>query len=85
MATIGRSNPNGFEVLAAKLKQLDGVETKVGWFSSARYETGQPVAGVMAIQEFGSGPIPPRPFFRTTIAEQKQAWADYAAQARRPS
>ncbi len=80
MANVTRSNPKGFQVLLDKLKELDGIVTRVGWFSSAAYEDGTKVAKVAAIQEFGAGPIPPRPFFRPTIAEQKNAWSQYAAQ-----
>jgi hypothetical protein len=80
MTTVTRGHRQGFEVLAAKLKELAGVETRVGWFPSAKYADGTPVAYTMSINEFGAGPIPPRPFFRTTIAEQKAAWAGYAAQ-----
>src|SRR3954468_10164154 len=80
---VKRGNPKGFETLAARLKELSGVETKVGWFSSAKYEDGTPVALAAASNEFGHGPVPPRPFFRTTVAEQKNAWAGYAAQGAR--
>ncbi len=83
MATAGRSNPRAFDTLSNKLKELSGVETRVGWFPSAKYSDGTSVAYVASIQEYGAGPIPPRPFFRTTIAEQKQAWAGYAAQGAR--
>jgi hypothetical protein len=77
---IKRDNPRGFENLLGKLKELNGIETKIGWFPSARYEDGTQVAGVAATQEFGSGPIPPRPYFRPTIAEQKANWSNNAAQ-----
>lgn len=57
---------------------LEGLETnkvgKVGWFDSAKYEDGTPVAYIAAIQEFGHGPIPPRPFMRTTITARKAEW-----------
>ena len=78
--TVKRSNPKGFETLAARLKELAGIETRVGWFPGAKYETGTPVAYVAAIQEFGSGPIPPRPFFRPTIMAEENNWKQYAAQ-----
>lgn len=74
---------NGSKALQAlelKLKELEGVETKVGFFPSAKYEDGTPVAYVASIQEYGHGPIPPRPFFRTTMAKEKTAWGEYAAQ-----
>jgi hypothetical protein len=59
---------------------LSGIETKVGFFPSAKYENNGPyVAKIAAIQELGAGPIPPRPFFRPTIAKEKTAWMGYAA------
>jgi hypothetical protein len=77
---VKRTNPNALDMLSLKLKELDGIATKVGWFPGARYETGTPVAYVAAIQEFGYGPIPPRPFFRTTVTAEQNNWKQYAAQ-----
>lgn len=71
---------SAFDKINLALKQLDGIETKVGWFPSARSENGTSVAYYMSVQEHGAGPIPPRPFFRTTIAAEKQNWIKYAAQ-----
>jgi hypothetical protein len=50
---------------------------RVGWFPSAKYEDGTPVAGVAAVQELGSASqgIPPRPFFRPTGDEKSKEWA----------
>lgn len=79
MAKITRSNPRAFETLTNKLKELSGVETKVGWFPGARYSDGTPVALAAAANEFGHGSTPPRPFFRPTIMQQQTAWAGYAA------
>lgn len=60
-------------LLRATDKNLVG---KVGWFASAKYEDGTPVAYVAAIQEFGrpQNNIPPRSFMRTTIAEKQNEW-----------
>jgi hypothetical protein len=80
MPIAGRSNPKAFEKLNLALKQLEGVETKVGWFPSAVYPDGTPVALAAAANEFGHGPVPPRPFFRTTGAAEKANWSQYAAQ-----
>jgi hypothetical protein len=80
---LQRGKPAALQALDTKLKELAGVETRVGWFESAKYESGTPVAYVASVQEYGHGPIPPRPFFRTTIAEQKSAWAENAAQGAR--
>ncbi|OWK42192.1 hypothetical protein [Fimbriiglobus ruber] len=71
---------NAFDKIILAMKQLDGIETRVGWFPSAKYSDGTPVAYVASIQETGVGPIPPRPFFRTTVAAEKQNWIKYAAQ-----
>jgi hypothetical protein len=80
MTQVRRSNPGAFQKLSLKLKELSGIETRVGWFPGAKYEDGTPVAYVAAIQEYGAGPIPPRPFFRTTAAGEQHAWRQYAAQ-----
>lgn len=52
-------------------------EAKVGWFSSAHYPDGTPVAYVALIQELGAPAvhIPPRPFIRPTIKAQRDVWA----------
>ncbi len=39
----------------------------VGFFSSAKYPDGTPVAFVAVINEFGTSRIPERPFFRNAI------------------
>lgn len=84
MTTTRKTSPEGarFAVLA---KELEGVETKVGWFETNKYPDGTPVAYVASIQEFGyaEGGIPPRPFFRPTIVAQSNAWANGIGQAAR--
>lgn len=76
---ITRSNPKALETLTLRLKELAGIQTAVGWFESAKYEDGTPVALAASVNEFGHGPIPPRPFFRPTITAEKTAWANDAA------
>ena len=65
------------------MKQLGGLQTKVGWFASSKYPDGTPVAYVAAIQEFGyaQGGIPPRPTIRPTIEAQQGAWRNIMGQA----
>ena len=46
---------------------------KVGFFSTARYEDGTPVAAVAAWNEFGTKNIPERPFFRNALAESERS------------
>lgn len=69
-----RRQVNNVSRLVTALRELDGVRGKTGWFETAKYTDGTPVAYVATIQEFGSGPIPPRPFMRPTVAEQKDVW-----------
>ena len=54
----------------AKAEQARNKRVKVGFFSTAKYQDGTPVANVAAIQEFGApeAGIPERPFFRQSIA-----------------
>lgn len=83
MARVTRTpGPVGPERLQVILKDMDGVRGKVGWFESARYPNGTPVAMVAAIHEFGapSKSIPPRPFMRPTIKRCRAAWAAIAEQ-----
>jgi len=66
------------EALRQTVKGLDATQGRVGWFPSAVYEKGQPVAGVAYVQEFGSPSrgIPPRSFMRTTAEDKRPDWAD---------
>ena len=65
------------QALKATTAALDDAKARVGWFASAKYEGGQPVAGVAYVQEFGSTKrsIPPRSFMRTTQTEKRPEWA----------
>lgn len=66
--------------LTDKVKGLLAEKTlKVGFFESARYDTGIPVAQVAQFQEFGTRKIPPRPFMRGAIHENKDKWVDFLA------
>jgi len=73
------------DALRQTVKGLDGAQARVGWFPSAKYEGGQPVAGIAAVQEFGSPArgVPPRSFFRTTATEKRESWADTVEQVSR--
>ena len=55
--------------LIKRLAKLQNQDAKVGWFPSAVYENGTPVAAVAVVHEYGapSKGIPPRPFFRPSI------------------
>lgn len=63
-------------VLRAALAELNGIEGKTGWFETAQYPGGKPVAYIATIQEFGTDRIPPRPFMRPAVAEHGAKWID---------
>lgn len=75
--TVRREGP-GVAKLVALLDGLEGVQGKTGWFESATYPTGQPVAYIATIQEFGyaGGGIPARPFMRPAVQQYGQSWLD---------
>ena len=54
---------------AQRAKSVKGVD--VGFFASAQYQDGTPVANVAAKNEFGGGYSPPRPFFRQSNSSVK--------------
>lgn len=67
--------------LEARLKELAAkvsspVTLSVGFMSDATYPDGTSVPMVAATQEFGAPArnIPPRPFFRTMIADKSPTW-----------
>ncbi len=62
------------EAMQKALRELERKEIRVGFFDTAHYPDGTPVAYVAAIQEFGYGPIPPRPFMRPAQAKNKEKW-----------
>lgn len=77
--TVTRTGPGTAKVLAT-LEGLDGLEGKVGWFESAHYPGGTPVAYVATIHEFGTGRIPARPFMRPAVADHGGEWIDLIGQ-----
>lgn len=79
MARVAQKPGPGRAPLVTAIKRLDGERGKVGWFESAKYEDGTPVAYVATIQEYGFGPIPPRPFMRPTAEEKQKTWTRNAA------
>lgn len=80
--SIRREGP-GTEKLVATLDGLDGLEGKVGWFESAHYPGGTPVAYVATIHEFGTEHIHARPFMRPALEDHGQEWLDLLAQGAR--
>ena len=72
---------SGGTKLKAALKEISkkaskAAVLKVGFIGGAAYPTGQTVATIAAIQEFGApaAGIPPRPYFRTMVTAKKGTW-----------
>lgn len=72
---------SGGDKLAKALAQIASKakgNLKVGFLENATYpETGTKVAAVAFWNEYGHGgnfPAPPRPFFRTMIAQESETW-----------
>ena len=73
---------SGSEALEKLADQMKRAKLEVGFFESATYPDGTPVAYVAAIQEFGNpaGNNPSRPFFRNAIS-QNDGWKQLATKA----
>lgn len=58
-------------------ERLNATEVQAGFFADATYPDGTSVAMVAASNEFGDPGRnqPPRPFFRSAIAENKEEWS----------
>lgn len=84
MKIIHTPGPGG-KGIAAAIKGLRKAQGRVGWFPSAVYEDGTPVALVASVQEFGSPSkgIPPRLGMRTTQIEKQGEWREVSAEAAR--
>lgn len=59
--------------IAANLSKASAVE--VGFLEDAKYPDGTSVALVAALDEFGNGRAPPRPYFRRMIKSKSGGWA----------
>ena len=67
--------------LAELAAQATTAKVRVGIVEQANYEgsDGESVAQVAFWNEYGTASIPPRPFFRNTIAQHKDEWPKQAA------
>lgn len=71
-----------FTKIKAKLESIhdefEGKEAKIGWFESAKYPDGMPVANIALIQEKGApaAGVPARPFLKPAIDANQEAWVD---------
>ncbi|UOO77930.1 hypothetical protein LVJ85_05570 [Neisseria sp. Dent CA1/247] len=67
------------DALRTAVEKAASGKVRVGIIQQSTYEDGQSVAQVAYWNEYGTAHIPPRPFFRQTIAEHKDEWSDKAA------
>ena len=90
MVTVKVSGGDRLRTALAEIARKVGRgQVKVGFFAGSNYEDGTSVAYVAAIQEFGTTEaganglviIPPRPFMRNTIANNKAQWSGQLAEA----
>lgn len=80
MAKVTRTPGPGQAKLEAALKGIDNKVGKVGWFATAHYQDGTPVALVAAVNEFGwpEHNIPPRLGMRATADAMRAVWGTLA-------
>lgn len=79
MATV-----SGGDKLDAKLREIGEklgkrAMLKVGFLEGAKYPDGTSVAMIAALQNFGGGAIPPRPFFTLMVQEKSPDWGEKLA------
>lgn len=77
---VKRTQNKSASALGDLIKEALSLQARIGFFESAKYPDGTPIAYVAAIQEHGaeSQSIPPRPFFRPTIDGKKASWNNLA-------
>lgn len=73
---VTRKDGPGKSILAQLVRDASTQVAQVGFFESAHYPDGTPVAEIAAKQEYGAPEehIPPRSFLRPTIANNKEEW-----------
>lgn len=64
----------GIERLRKELESIKKARLEVGFFDTAVYPSGLPVAYVASVHEFGWGPIPARPFMRPAMSSNRDTW-----------
>lgn len=80
MAKVVRTKGPGAKELEIMLTGLDGKQGQAGWFETAKYPDGTPVAYVASIMEFGYAAknIPPRLGLRELVKKRTPAWREIA-------
>jgi len=57
-----------------RVKNAGKYKAQAGWFESAKYDNGIPVASVAVVQEYGNTRVPVRSFMRSTMYEKGHEW-----------
>lgn len=67
-----KDTDRGMQRIVRELGRMDGARIEVGWFAGVRHPSGESVAGIAAIHEFGAprANIPPRPTLGPTYDEK---------------
>lgn len=70
----------GLKDLIQRVDELDNFSVRVGWFPSSRHPTEDggtiPMATIAVKNEFGAPPVPPRPFVRPALANNRDEWRE---------
>ena len=82
MTKVTKKSGPGLKRLEA-IALLNKTQVRVGWFESAKYEDGTPVAYIAAIQNFGYAPknIPPRMGLAAMMTKRKSEWRGIAGKS----
>ena len=70
------------DALSRVISVADKKSLQVGWFDSAKYDDGTPVASIAAQNEFGNPAkgIPSRPFLRQSVESNRESWSSVVEQ-----
>lgn len=76
---VETTNEFDLDELKIKINNIGDEKLYVGFPESAKYDDDTPVAGIAAVQEFGSTKrgIPPRPFMRPTVEKYESEWVNF--------
>lgn len=77
MITVTTKKPDLDKIKKKLEKRLNAkLQLEVGFFSTAKYSTGEYVAQVAYWNEYGTTLSPPRPFFRNAIKDKSKEWLE---------
>ncbi len=79
MGTVKRVQGSAMQPMKQMIADCAKLEAKVGYFPSAKYPDGTPIAYIAAIMENGapSQSIPARPTMRPTIDAHRTEWKEF--------